>query len=71
MKPEPAPKTPSGPTRPIDIPPDIAVKCDGPNQFEKFDRLFRSVISVPKADIDQAETKWKQARAKKRAKRTA
>jgi hypothetical protein len=42
-----------------------------PNQFEKFDRLFRSVISVPKADIDKAETKWKQARAKKRAKRTA
>src|SRR5258708_3101316 len=34
---------------PLDIPPDIAAKCTGPGQFEKFDRLFRSVISVPKA----------------------
>jgi len=52
-------------------PPDIAAKCDGPNQFEKVDRLFRSVISVPKATIDEAEQKWKQERARKRAKKTA
>jgi len=58
-------------SRPIEIPPDIAAKCDGPNQFEKVDRLFRSVISVPKATIDEAEQKWKQERARKRAKKTA
>lgn len=55
-------------TRPIDIPPEIAAKCDVPNQFENFDRLFRSVISVPKATIDKAEQKWKRDRAKKRPK---
>jgi hypothetical protein len=55
--------------RPLDIPPDIAAKCTGPGQFERFDRLFRSVISVPKADIVKAEAKWKQDRAKKRAKK--
>jgi hypothetical protein len=53
-------------TAPLEIPPDIAAKCTGPDQFEKFDRLFRSVISVPKADIDKAEAKWRQERAKKR-----
>jgi hypothetical protein len=58
------------PSQPLEIPPDIAAKCDGPKQFEKFDRLFRSVISVPKADIDKAEAKWRQERAKKRAKKS-
>ena len=58
-----------GHSKPIQIPPNIAAKCDGPNQFEKFDRLFRSVIAVPKAKIDKAEQKWKREQAtKKRAK---
>ena len=30
---------------PISIPEDIATRCDGPDQFEKFDALFRTVIS--------------------------
>jgi hypothetical protein len=55
---------------PITIPPDIAAKCDGPDQFEKFDRLFRGVIAVPKEAIAKEETKWKRARAKKRASKT-
>jgi len=55
---------------PITIPPEIAAKCDGPNQFENFDRLFRAVIAAPKAAIDKAEAKWKRARTrKKRAKK--
>ena len=49
---------------PITIPPDLAAKCDGPNQFENFDKLFRAVIAVPKAAIDKEEAKWKRARAK-------
>jgi hypothetical protein len=53
-------------TRPITIPADIAAKCDGPDQFQNFDRLFRSVIAVPKAAMEKEETKWKKARAKKR-----
>jgi hypothetical protein len=51
---------------PIAIPPDIAAKCDSPNQFENFDRLFRTVIAAPKSAIDKAEAKWKRSRARKR-----
>jgi hypothetical protein len=50
----------------ISIPEDIAAKCDGPDQFQKFDKLFRSVIAVPKAALDKAESKWKRNQAKKR-----
>lgn len=46
---------------------EIEIKCDAPNQFERFDRLFRAVVSVPKAAVDKEEAKWK--RRKKRAKR--
>ena len=59
------------PARPINIPPDVAAKCDAPSQFENFDRLFRSVIAVPKTVIDRREQDWKKAKAKKRAKKTA
>jgi hypothetical protein len=62
----------SGHSVPLAIPPEIAAKCDGPNQFENFDRLFRTVIAAPKSAIDKAEAKWKRARArKKRAKKAA
>jgi hypothetical protein len=55
---------------PITIPPEIAAKCDAPNQFENFDRLFRTVIAAPKSAIDKAEVNWKRTRArKKRAKK--
>lgn len=59
MKREPNPK-------PIAIPDDLAARCDGPDQFEKFDRMFRNVISVPKTAIDKEEAKWKRAQEKKR-----
>jgi hypothetical protein len=35
----------------------LAEKCDGPNQFENFDKLFRAVIAVPKAAINKEEAK--------------
>jgi hypothetical protein len=50
---------------PISIPEDIAARCDGPDQFEKFDNLFRTVIATPKAEIDKNEAKWKRAQAKR------
>ena len=53
----------------IAIPEAMAAKCEGPNQFENFDRLFRSVIAVPKAAIDKEEAKWKRKRRKERAKK--
>jgi len=39
--------------------------------FEKFDRLFRKVIAVPKAAIDKEGAKWKRRQEKKRAKKSA
>ena len=51
---------------PIAIPPEIAANCDGPDQFERFDRLFRAVIVTPKKTIDKAEKKWKRRQEKKR-----
>jgi hypothetical protein len=39
-----------------------------PDQFQNFDRLFRSVIATPKATIDKEEAKWKRKQAKKRDK---
>lgn len=57
MKREPQPK-------PIAIPPELAERCTGPDQFEKFDSFFRTVISVPKAEIDKQEAKWRRAHAK-------
>ena len=58
------------PTEPacIVIPPDIAAKCEGPDQFQNFDRIFRAVISAPKTAVDKEEAKWKRKQAKKRVK---
>lgn len=36
---------------------------------QNFDRLFRSVIAVPKAAIEKSEAKWKRKQDKKRAKK--
>jgi hypothetical protein len=44
---------------------ELAAKCSGPDQFENFDKLFRSVIAVSKATVDKRETKWKKQRAKR------
>ena len=45
---------------------EISDKCNADDQFERFDNLFRQVISVPKAAIDKEEAKLK--RKKNRAK---
>lgn len=52
----------------IAISPETQAKCDATNQFENFDRLFRSVITVPKAAIDKAEKNWKRAKKRRQAK---
>jgi hypothetical protein len=53
-------------TQPASIPADILAKCDAPNQAQAFDKLFRSVMAVPKAAIDKADAKWKRKQAKKK-----
>jgi hypothetical protein len=35
-------------SQPMEITPEIAAKCSGPDQFSKFDSLFRKVIAHPK-----------------------
>jgi hypothetical protein len=47
----------------------LKAQCNAENQFDRFDNLFRKVISVPKADVLRAEAKEKRrkARRKKRA----
>lgn len=44
---------------------ELEAKCNADNQFENFDRVLRSVISVPKAAVLKEEAKQK--RRKKRA----
>ena len=62
MKPAASPKS-------LDIPEGIAARCDGGDQFEKLDNLFRAVIPTPKVEIDKQEAQWKRAQAMKRATR--
>jgi hypothetical protein len=45
---------------PIDVP--------GSTPFQKMDNLFRTVIAVPKAEIDRREEQWKREHGKPRKK---
>jgi hypothetical protein len=48
---------------------ELADRCDGPDQFEKFDKAFRASLTVPKATLLKEEARLKRARARKRAKK--
>jgi hypothetical protein len=50
---------------------DIALRCDGANQFENFDRMFRHSLTIPKAAVVKEEARLKRLRAKRRTKPTA
>jgi hypothetical protein len=50
---------------------DLNVRCDGPNQFDNFDRGIRASLSVPKEAVLKEEARLKRARARKRAKKLA
>ena len=56
--------TPVSP-KPISIPPDIAARCNGPDQADRMDKVFRAVISVPHSAVLKDERKRKKARARK------
>ena len=45
--------------RPITLSPETVAKCDAPDQFQNFDRMFRAVIAVPKSAVEKEEAKWK------------
>jgi hypothetical protein len=50
---------------------DLSARCAGPDQFQNFDRAFRTALTVPKAAVLRDDARWKRARAKKRAKKTS
>jgi hypothetical protein len=50
---------------PVEITEELVQKCDADNQFDRFDVLFRRVVSVPKAIIDKEELRQKRKKAKK------
>ena len=49
---------------------DLAARCAGPNQFENFDRAFRRSLTVPKEAILKEQTERRQAREKRRSRKT-
>ena len=50
---------------------EISARCDGPNQFENFDRAFRHSLTVSKDAVVKEEDRLKKQRARRRAKKTA
>lgn len=46
---------------------ELIAQCDADAQFSNFERVFRKVMSVPKADVLKREAKEKRLNAKKRA----
>ena len=50
---------------------ELNARCEGPNQFENFDRAFRTSLTVPKNALLKEEARQKRARAKKRSKKSA
>jgi hypothetical protein len=50
---------------------ELNARCDGPNQFENFDRAFRKSLTVSKVAVLKEEARLKRARAKKRPRKPA
>jgi len=48
----------------------IALRCDGPDQFQNFDRGVRASLSVSKDAVVKAEAQEKRSRARRRAKKS-
>jgi hypothetical protein len=46
---------------------ELAVRCELPDQFNRFDRGVRASLSVSKEAVLKEEARLKRARAKKRA----
>jgi hypothetical protein len=57
----------AGSSPPLEITPEIAAKCDGPEQFSKFDRLVRNVLGIPPKSRPAHSPKPQKKSSKKRA----
>ena len=47
---------------------ELKAQCDADNQFSNFERVFRSVMSVPKEEVLEQEAHDLRLKALKRAK---
>lgn len=56
-------------TKPIRISPELAARCDGPDQAERMDVAFRAILNVPHSAVVKDTAKRARAR-KKRAEKT-
>jgi hypothetical protein len=50
---------------------ELNARCDGPNQFENFDRGVRASLNMSKEAVLMEEAKLKRLRARKRARKRA
>jgi hypothetical protein len=50
---------------------ELNARCEGPNQFEHFDRGVRASLSVSKEAVMKEEARLKRLRARRRAKKPA
>ncbi len=54
--------------KPIQISPELAARCEGNDQAERMEKVFRAVLSVPHSAVLKDTAKRKRARAKRDAK---
>jgi hypothetical protein len=47
----------------------IAARCEGPDQFQNFDRMFRHSLTISKAAVVKEEARLKRLRARQRTKK--
>jgi hypothetical protein len=45
---------------------ELNARCDGPNQFDNFDRAFRKTLTVSKVAVLKEEARLKRARVRKK-----
>ena len=48
---------------------ELNARCEGPNQFEKFDRGVRASLSVSKESVLKEEARLNRLRARKRTRK--
>jgi hypothetical protein len=47
----------------------LSLRCDGPDQADKFDRAVRASLSVSKESVLKEEVRQKRLRARRRARK--
>ena len=45
---------------------ELAASCDGPDQFQNFDRAFRHSLTIPKEALLKEEAQQKKLKARRR-----